>query len=121
MKAHEMVNQQTLENRIFALAARLHVILRREKGRVIDIEYMRQDPAYCRHVLGLIDHTEPEEVRSLCSTLEELYFDGKGLFSRSELTPSGASPAAVPTPPAQLPRPPLETAASAARYIGRLR
>jgi hypothetical protein len=117
MKAHEMVNQQTLESRIFALAARLHVILRREKGRVTDIEYMRLDPAYCRHVLGLVDSAQPEPVYTLCSTLEELYFGERGLFARR----APALPVPIPAAVTPLSPPPLKAVAGTGRYIGRLR
>jgi hypothetical protein len=117
MNAHDIVNLQTLENQAFALAARLHVILRREKGRVTDIEYMRQDPAYCRHVLSLVDSAEPDDVRSLCSKLEDLYFGAHGLFVRYASTLAVAvAPAAPPPAPVQ-----LAPVASSAKYIGRLR
>jgi Amt family ammonium transporter len=43
----------TVVNQAFALMGRLHVILRRQSGRITDIEYMRIDPGYCRYLLEL--------------------------------------------------------------------
>jgi hypothetical protein len=118
MNAHEMVNLQTLENQTFALAARLHVILRREMGRITDVEYMRLDPAYCRHVLDLVGSAEPEEVRSLCSKLDDLYFGSHGLFVRHALVqPVAAEPVALQAAPP----PPYAVVATQERYVGRLR
>ena len=119
MNAREIVTVQALESQAFALAARLHVILRREKGRITDIEYMRRDAAYCRHVLSLIDSEEPEDVRALCTKLEDLYLGPYGLFIR--LAPPPAKVAAAPKrlAPAPAPAPPRTT--SKEEYIGRLR
>lgn len=80
MSTHEQGNIASLEQRAFALMTRLHVILRREKGRVTDIEYMRKHAAYCRHVLGLIDATDSQEVRELGARLDEIFFGQHGLF-----------------------------------------
>lgn len=114
MNAQDIVNVQTLESQAFALAARLHVILRREKGRVTDIEYMAQDAAYCRYVLGLGGSAESVDAPALCSKLEELYLGPYGVFIRKH------PPAAKP-----LPAPPPDAARARAlpkdQYIGRLR
>ncbi len=116
-------NAATLDNQGFALLARLHVILRRQKGRITDIEYMRADPAYFRHVLGLIDDADPDEVRDLCSRLHDVYCGPGGLFGL--LAPP--KPAAVASPVAPLVVPELLAAQSARavaasqKYVGRLR
>jgi hypothetical protein len=116
-------NAATLDNQGFALLARLHVILRRQKGRITDIEYMRADPAYFRHVLGLIDATDPDEVRALCSRLYDVYCGPGGLFGM--LVPP--RPAVVASPQAPLAVPELIAAQSARavavsqKYVGRLR
>jgi hypothetical protein len=72
----------SLENLAFSLMGRLHVALRRQTGRVTDIEYMRLDPAYCRHVLDMAAKTANEDVAQICTKLEEIYFGVEGLFVR---------------------------------------
>ena len=121
MSAHEQVNIANLENQAFALMARLHVILRREKGRVTDIEYMRNHASYCRHVLGLIDVEDSQEVRDLGQRLDEIFFGQHGLFiSKRAPAPLLARFAA---PPQE--RPPVAAApavvAAPQSYVGRLR
>lgn len=83
MTALEQVNLAALENQAFALMSRLHVILRRQNGRITDIEYMRVDPVYCRHVLDLAAHMEGEDLPQLCAKLEQLFFGPGGLFARA--------------------------------------
>lgn len=83
MSALEQVTLTTLENQAFALMSRLHVILRRQNGRITDIEYMRIDPGYCRHVLDLAARMEGEDLPQICAKLEELYFGPEGLFVRA--------------------------------------
>lgn len=83
MTAHQQTTVAALENQAFALMGRLHVILRRQSGRITDIEYMRMDPAYCRHVLQLALQTPAEDVHRICERLEEIYFGNEGLFVRS--------------------------------------
>ena len=87
MSEHEQVTTANLENQAFALIARLHVILWREKGRVTDIEYMRNNPSYCRHVLGLIDAADSQEVRELGVRLDEIFFGQHGLFISKRAAP----------------------------------
>jgi hypothetical protein len=95
MNAQDIVNVQTLESQAFALAARLHVILRREKGRVTDIEYMAQNAAYCRYVLGLGGSAESVDAPALCSRLEELYLGPYGVFIRKYPPPAAPLPVAT--------------------------
>lgn len=119
MNAHEIVSMQALESQAFALAARLHVILRREKGRITDIEYMRRDADYCRHVIGLIDREESDDVRALCTKLEELYLGPHGVFIR--LAPKVVAAPKVAAVPDQAPAPLAARASSRKEYIGHLR
>jgi hypothetical protein len=72
-----------LENQAFSLMARLHVIIRRQTGRVTDIEYMRLDPVYCRHVLNLAREMPNDDLPPLCEKLQEIYFGPEGLFVRA--------------------------------------
>lgn len=73
-----------LETHAFALMGRLHVNLRRQSGRVIDIEYMRIDPAYCRYLLKMASLSTSEEVQELGQKLQEVFFGAEGLFVRTE-------------------------------------
>lgn len=116
MNARDIVSVQALESHAFALAARLHVILRREQGRITDIEYMRHNAGYCRHVIGLIDSEAGEDVRALGLKLEELYLGPHGIFTRLA-PPAAIMPAAV--DPVHLAPPPK--LASKKDYIGHLR
>lgn len=115
-----------LENQAFALMGRLHVTLRRQTGRVTDIEYMRIDPAYCRYLLKMASLSPIEDLQELGVKLQEIFFGTEGLFV-----------VAGPKPPlierlkeASLPPTAPATAAPAASgnddpvdrgYIGRLR
>ncbi|MGV3741657.1 MAG: hypothetical protein ACO1NO_05055 [Burkholderiaceae bacterium] len=77
-----------LENQAFALMARLHVIIRRQSGRVTDIEYMRIDPVYCRYVLNMALNMPNEDLPQICQKLQEIYFGPDGLFVRASPKPS---------------------------------
>ena len=116
-------NAATLDNHGFALLARLHVILRRQKGRITDIEYMRANPAYFRHVLGLMDESDPAEVRQVCGKLEDLYFSPRGLFAL--LNPPTPVATIAPVLPPEIAPVLLAQSASMAsvsqKYVGRLR
>lgn len=119
-----------LETHAFALMGRLHVNLRRQSGRVIDIEYMRIDPAYCRYLLKMASLSTSEEVQELGQKLQEVFFGTEGLFVRTEprqplltrlqeptAAPAAATPAAASAAPAA-----AETGDPVDRgYIGRLR
>ena len=119
MSAHEQVNIANLENQAFALMARLHVILRREKGRVTDIEYMRNHASYCRHVLGLIDEADSQEVRALGARLDEIFFGQHGLFISKRPAPPLLSRLAA--QPATATAPVAPSPAAPQTYVGRLR
>jgi len=129
-------NRAALENQAFALMGRLHVTLRRQTGRVTDIEYMRIDPAYCRYLLKMASISPNEDLQEISTKLQEIFFGEDGLFVRSEprqplltrLTEHHDAPS--PAPAAQ-PATPATPAASPSSngpedpvdrgYIGRLR
>ncbi|WP_188380660.1 hypothetical protein [Oxalicibacterium faecigallinarum] len=128
-------NRAALENQAFALMGRLHVTLRRQTGRVTDIEYMRIDPAYCRYLLKMAAISPNEDLQDISAKLQEIFFGEDGLFVRSEprqplltrLTEHHEPPPAA--PPAQ-PAPAAPAASSPPAgpddpvdrgYIGRLR
>jgi hypothetical protein len=95
-----------LENQAFALMGRLHVTLRRQTGRVTDIEYMRINPDYCRYLLKMASLSDNPDLQELSVKLQEVFFGEEGLFVRAEpkpplltrLTEPAAAAAAAPAP-----------------------
>lgn len=75
------------DNLAFSLMARMHVILRRQNERVIDIEYMRIDPVYCRYILDLALGLANTDLHDISLKLEEIYFGEHGLFVATESAP----------------------------------
>lgn len=80
MTARQQVARAHLDTQAFALMSRLHVILRRECGRITDIEYMRQNPGYCEHVLDLAARMPTDTLPEICARLREIFFGEQGLF-----------------------------------------
>lgn len=80
MTAQQQVARAHLDTQAFALMSRLHVILRRECGRITDIEYMRQNPGYCEHVLDLAARMPTDTLPEICARLREIFFGEQGLF-----------------------------------------
>lgn len=80
MSTSTIVQNAMSDNLAFSLMARLHVILRRQNGRVTDIEYMRVNPAYCRTILDLALELPNADLHEICLKLEEIYFGEDGLF-----------------------------------------
>lgn len=123
-----------LENQAFALMGRMHVTLRRQTGRVTDIEYMRIDPGYCRYLLKLASLSPSEDLQEIAAKLQEIFFGPEGLFVRPEprqpllerlSDPAAAAPHAAPSPTPAAPHasPSAGTDADPVDrgYIGRLR
>ncbi|RJG03958.1 hypothetical protein [Noviherbaspirillum sedimenti] len=144
MSAHQMARMAELENQAFALMGRLHVALRRETGRITDVEYMRIDPDYCRYLIQLALQSSNPEVQKIGERLDTIYFDEAGLFmleppkppllAHRNLAASATSPIAPPAPRVaiqklaqNLPPAPTIPATSSAppessqHYVGRLR
>lgn len=120
MNAQQRVTLAQLDTQAFALMGRLHVILRRETGRVTDIEYMRHDPDYCRHVLDLAGQVGNDALPEICARLREIFFGEDGLFMVQPSLPLLAPrvpPTAAPSLPAGTASPEAEEQA----YVGRLR
>ena len=55
-----------------ALAARIHVLLRRKTGRVTDTEWMAQNLAYASEVVRLCRADGDEELVALADTVTEM-------------------------------------------------
>lgn len=103
------------DNLAFSLMGRMHVILRRQNERVTDIEYMRIDPKYCRHILDLALRLPHEDLHAICVRLDEICFGQDGMFAP-------LLPAAPPTPAPPPSGPgPVQNPSMGQTYIGRLR
>ena len=121
---------EALESQAFGLMGRLHVLLRREIGRVTDIKYMSTNPEYCLHVLELANSTANTDLQAMCHKLEEIYFGEGGLFADSpfkprRLTVASSSRVSIPIEHAapevvETPEPELNLE-SDQHYVGRLR
>lgn len=125
--SEEHHTRAALENQAFALMGRLHVTLRRQTGRVTDIEYMRIDPAYCRYLLKMAALSTNEDLQDLSIKLQEIFFGDEGLFVQAEprkpllARRTEAEISAPPAPPAAVPASPRTDDAVDRGYIGRLR
>lgn len=94
-----------LESEKLALAAHLHVLLRRHVGRVTDVEWMIKDPAYAREIIGLARASGQRDCAERANRLAEALF------------PPPPSP-----PPALAPATPVGTLGGVVRrYVGSLR
>lgn len=121
MSALDQVALTTLENQAFALMSRLHVILRRQNGRITDIEYMRIDPGYCRHVLEMALRLEGDDLHQICARLQELYFGPDGLFVRTPPRPPLLARLGTAQQAADTPQSPVREEDVDRAYVGRLR
>ncbi|WP_085315131.1 hypothetical protein [Derxia lacustris] len=61
-----------------AVAARMHVALRRKTGRVTDTEWMATNPDYTREVLRLARIADDAELDAIAARLEAAVFKGNG-------------------------------------------
>jgi hypothetical protein len=125
--SEEHQTRAALENQAFALMGRMHVTLRRQTGRVTDIEYMRIDPAYCRYLLKMTALSDNADLQDLSVKLQEIFFGADGLFVRTDpkpllarLTEPAAPPPVAPAPTAAPTTPGPDDPVDRG-YIGRLR
>ncbi|MFH0935028.1 MAG: hypothetical protein V1879_07475 [Pseudomonadota bacterium] len=58
---------------LFSLAGRLHVLLRRETNRIIDVEWMCSDAAYAQEVVKLACGSDSDELQRLAERVEEVH------------------------------------------------
>jgi hypothetical protein len=98
-----------LESEKFAIAAHLHVQLRRKTGRVTDVEWMIRNADYARAIIQLaLNEPDAPELQRWARRLEEVLF------------PPQPQRRAPPIPPAA-PADPAPTSSGPGRYVGRLR
>lgn len=131
--SEEYNSRASLENQAFALMGRMHVMLRRQSGRVTDIEYMHIDPGYCRYLLKMASLSPNEDLQEIGLRLQEIFFGDDGLFVRKEpkaplLSRMSTDPEPPPAAPTTRPvvTPPAASPSSTddqvdRGYIGRLR
>lgn len=65
-----------LESEKFALAARLHVCLRRKVGRVTDVEWMVRNNEYAREIVRFAREQGDVELGELAQKLEAAFLPG---------------------------------------------
>jgi len=58
---------------LFSVAGRIHVLLRRELNRIIDVEWMCADPVYAREVIKLARTVDSDELHKLAERVEQVH------------------------------------------------
>ncbi len=58
---------------LFSLAGRIHVLLRRETNRIVDVEWMCINAAYATEVIKLARGAESEELHRLADRVDEVH------------------------------------------------
>jgi len=58
---------------LFSLVGRMHVLLRREVNRIIDVEWMCIDAVYAKEVIKLARSVEMDELDKLCDRVEQVH------------------------------------------------
>lgn len=58
---------------LFSLAGRMHVLLRRENNRIIDVEWMCADAAYAKEVIKLARGVDFDELHKLADRVEQVH------------------------------------------------
>lgn len=93
-----------LESEKLAMAAHLHVAMRRKLGRVVDVEWLVRNDDYAREIIRIAsaEHGHPE-IQQWAGRLQTALF------------------AAAPPAPLVPQQPPTPKASAPARYVGRLR
>ncbi|HEX7640008.1 MAG TPA: hypothetical protein VF457_16545 [Burkholderiaceae bacterium] len=100
----------------FAIAARLHVVLRRTLGRVTDVEWMTRNREYAQEVLRVARGHDSAELRDLADKFEQA-LSPRQRASGFAITPTRVAPAVA----AEAIVPPRPQAAAQERYVGGLR
>jgi hypothetical protein len=94
-----------LESEKLALAAHLHVVLRRHVGRVTDVEWLVKDAAYAREIIALARDSGHADCAERAHRLAEALFP----------PPPPAAPVRAPAAPASA------LGVAMRRYVGSLR
>lgn len=59
--------------KIFSLSGRVHVLLRRENNRIVDVEWMTANADYALEILRIIRSTGNNELLELAQRIESLH------------------------------------------------
>jgi hypothetical protein len=92
MSGHSFISREAHDQQVFGLMGRLHMMLRRENGRVTDIKYMGSNAEYCDHVLALAAQTANRELQEISRRLREMCFGSNGVFANSGYRHEAAIP-----------------------------
>ncbi len=82
-----------LESEKFAIAAHLHVLLRRTNGRVTDVEWMIKSPEYAREVIRVARTETHADLHKLADKLEAAVGAVSPVASRPVAAASSGRPA----------------------------
>ncbi len=84
---------------LFSLAGRMHVLLRREINRIIDVEWICANPAYASEIIKLARTVGSEELQKLADRVEEVHpgLPRAGHGHIAEPVPAAAEPKYVAT------------------------
>jgi len=109
-----------LEMETFAIAARLHVVMRRVLGRVTDVDWMTRNRDYAREMIRLARGHTDAELLSLADKFEAI------LASQSSAEPAPLRVLPQASKESRMRRettggPAAHDLAPASRYVGRLR
>ncbi len=107
----------TLNERL-AVAAHLHVMLRRKHGRVTDTEWMAVNEPYARTIIALARAQADDDLHRMATRFEAIMF-GTGVGPSTP--PSAAIPPARPQPTPVQQAEPVAAGRSWSRYVGGLR
>lgn len=58
---------------VFSLAGRLHVLLRRETNRIVDVEWFCTNAIYAREVIKLARTAQSDELNKVADRIEEVH------------------------------------------------
>ncbi len=107
------------EMETFAIAARLHVVMRRALGRVTDVEWMTRSHEYASEVIRLARLHNDAELQDLADKLEANLAPKR----MAEAMPRRVAPVAASQPllSKAIPAPAAHVMPSVPRYVGRLR
>jgi len=117
-----------LESEKLAIAAHLHVLLRRKAGRVTDVEWMAKNREYALEVIRFTRAEPYPDLHEWADKLEIALLASRGAppgtstLPTLSVLPRASLPPVDPGPDSQLSAPmPLGAVTGSSRYVGRLR
>lgn len=110
-----------LDSEKFAIAAHLHVLLRRINGRVTDVEWMVHSADYAREVIRVARTEDHPDLLKLADKLEAALLPPAPKSERRPLPQTTASGEASDFGASRFPASGFEPATPRQRYVGTLR